>query len=160
MSQPFFFLAKCWEVWYFGTARHFFVRWICLDHGDTNTRANSFFSITHHRKSNRPGHDGGRNTRNSTTNRILAERDSVFRVLSPARHHFLVDCWVWQVSWLFSLFFVLSAFLFQRGGGGFECFDGLVFFWACFLNKIFFHYFFSNSMAWKWTFSECACFQG
>ena len=52
------------------------------------------------------GHDGGRNTRNSTTNRILAERDSVFRVLSPARHHFLVDCWVWQVSWLFSFFFV------------------------------------------------------
>ena len=38
------------------------------------------------------GHDGGRNTRNSTTNRILAERDSVFCVLSPARHHFLVDC--------------------------------------------------------------------
>ena len=47
------------------------------------------------------------NTWNSTTNRISFKRNSVFCVLSPAYHHLLVDCCIWQVSWLFCSFFML-----------------------------------------------------
>ena len=54
------FSCKMMRSWYFSTAPHFFVCWICLDHSDA--RANSFSSIARHQKSSQPGHDGGRNT--------------------------------------------------------------------------------------------------